>query len=330
MSTPDSRSRTRAPTRPRKALRTILLPRTTADPRVSPIFSFSRSSSEQRIPNRPPERAAWSRSPTPSCSRDGAEWLRAHRGPGLGGLGAASPRLLTCSRRLGAAAARAANSTALQPSEAAPPPGGRSVPQPPPPSPRGSRKWRVRGSPGPAAERPASLRQRRVLGPGARRSPLLPLLPLLHAPPAPPRPPPPPPPRAQWLRRSAGGSGRVSPPPSASPVSSFLLPLLLLKQILWPQIATRLPPSAPPSGSCLLPPKSEARVREPDTEALGGEGERARGAPQHGSRVWGCTTRAGARVASPHLEAGGNLVVTVASEVPWWGNEMRELRKVIF
>lgn len=38
VSTPDSRSRTRALTRPRKALRTIPLPRAAADPRVSPIF----------------------------------------------------------------------------------------------------------------------------------------------------------------------------------------------------------------------------------------------------------------------------------------------------
>lgn len=67
---------------------------------------------------------------------------------------------------------------------------------------------------------------------------------------------------ARGCSGAAGGSGRGSPPPSASLVSSFLLlsPLLLLKQILWPQIATRLPPSAPPSSSCLLP-KSEARAR---------------------------------------------------------------------
>lgn len=128
-----------------------------------------------------------------------------------------TPGLLTCSRRLGAAAARAATSTALQPSEAAPPPGGRSVPQPPPPSPRGSRKWRVRGSPGPAAERPASLRQRRVLGPGASRSPLLPLLPLLHAPPAPPRCSAP----SSSSRARLGGpaASRLLPPPLLFPSS---------------------------------------------------------------------------------------------------------------
>lgn len=38
VSTPDSRSRTGAPTRPQKALQTIPLPQAAVDPRVSPIF----------------------------------------------------------------------------------------------------------------------------------------------------------------------------------------------------------------------------------------------------------------------------------------------------
>ncbi|EAW58725.1 hCG2041746, partial [Homo sapiens] len=80
------------------------------------------------------------------------------------------------------------------------------------------------------------------------------------SPPPPPPPPLPPPPAPRCsAARGWGVRGRVSSPPSASPLSSFLLPLLL-KRILWPQIATRLPPSVPPSPS-LLPPKSEAHAR---------------------------------------------------------------------
>lgn len=67
-------------------------------PSVSPYFSFSSTSSEQRSQNRPPERAAaaWSRSPTPGCAGYGAEWLPSHSTPGLDGLGAPTPGHRDC------------------------------------------------------------------------------------------------------------------------------------------------------------------------------------------------------------------------------------------
>lgn len=246
MSTPDSRSTTRAPTEPRKALRTIPLPRAAADPRVSPYFSFSVTSSEQRSQNLPPERAvaSWSRSPTPGCAGYGAEWLRAHGTPGLDGLGAPTPGhrdtgtayLLTSARgsrrprrrqhRAPALRGRAAFGRPLSPAAAAAQPAR----QPQVASPRESRPHsRAPRLPSPAP-RPRPRRQPLAAAPAppaaprsSRSSALLRALLLL-------------------LARATRGSGRVSPPPSASPVSFFLLPLLLLKQILWPQIATRLPP----------------------------------------------------------------------------------------
>lgn len=249
------------------------------------------------------------------------ESLRARGGPGLGGLRAPEPGRLTCSRRLRAAAARAAPSTALQPSEAAPPPGGRSVPQPPPPSPRGSLKWRVRGSPGRAAERPASLCQRRVLGPGARRSPPLPLLPLFHAPPAPPR------------CSAPSSSSRAAAPARCWGVRPRLASSLRLSRFLLPaaaaaaaaaafkadSLATNSNSAAPLSASLRSLSSSPPKVkRERDNPILRparvkGAGE---GCPQLGNGV--LTAPAGARtdrVSRSHLEPGGNLAVTVAGEV---------------
>ncbi|XP_031789867.1 myb-related transcription factor, partner of profilin-like [Piliocolobus tephrosceles] len=181
-----------------------------------------------------------------------------------------------------ATASRAATSTFLQRLRALPRPRSRRRPAPPPPggqfNPAEQRPLprKPPWSPPPPSPRAASPVQseeveetrgfrggfsssRSSCSPGARfsrcrcrRRRLSPL------PPPPPFPPPPAPRRS--AARGWGVRGRVSSPPSASPVSSFLLPLLL-KRILWPQIATRLPPSVPPSPSSLLPPKSEAHAR---------------------------------------------------------------------
>ena len=75
---------------------------------------------------------------------------------------------------------------------------------------------------------------------------------------------------------TAGGSGAASPLLPPPLLCSFLLLLLLLKRSLWPQIATRLPPSAPSSPS-LLPPKSEAQARGNQKLRLAKDGEGRRG-----------------------------------------------------
>lgn len=270
VSTPDSRSRTRAPIPLQKALQTTPLPQAAADPRVSPIFPSPHQFRAENHPKSPSRtgRCRPGQIADPWLSRIrsrvalGTRRSRARRAPGsrtrtayllTSARGSRRPR--GSQHRAPALRGRAASGRLFSPAAAAAQPARQPqvasrresrpccrAPRLPLPKPC-PRPWRP---PLAAAPAPPAV-------PRSSRSSTL-----LHAPPRPP-----PPPRARLLRRAAGGSGRVSPPPSASPVSSFLLlpPPLLLKQILWPQIATRLPPSAPPSGSCLLPPKSEARAR---------------------------------------------------------------------
>ncbi|KAF3814266.1 hypothetical protein GH733_018365 [Mirounga leonina] len=108
----------------------------------------------------------------------------------------------------------------------------------------------------------------------------------LRAPPRPRSPllPKPPPLGGQFnpaeLRPPPRESPRSLPPPgprTASPVRSEEVEESQ-RRILWPQIATRLPPSAPPSPSSLLPPKSEAHARgNQKLRPAGKEGRQGRG-----------------------------------------------------
>lgn len=133
--------------------------------------------------------------------------------------------------------------------------------------------------------------------------------------------------RSSTLRRSRlGGPGRVSSPPSASPVSSFLL-LLLLKRSLWPQIATRLPPSEPPSLFLFFPPKVKRKGEVTRNWPAGGEGRRGRGGRGDAWSPARAESRDGQ--SCPILGPGVNLAVKVEGEVVWWGKLKEKKKKKI-